>query len=77
MWEDPIVADVHQNREKLAARYNFDAGAFFAAVRRRQVALGERLVKQEQPAVEADADRPSGSRESASFEAVPERLKLP
>ena len=24
MWEDPIVADVHRTREKLAAEYGFD-----------------------------------------------------
>ena len=29
MWEDPIVAEVHRTREKLAAEYNFDVEAFF------------------------------------------------
>ena len=28
MWEDPIVAEVHRIREKLAAEYNFDADRF-------------------------------------------------
>ena len=27
MWEDPIVAEVHRTREKLAAEYNFDIDA--------------------------------------------------
>lgn len=75
MWEDPIVADVHRNREKLAARYNFDVAAFFADVRSRQAALGERLVpqtKQAEPTAEADAGRPSGSPESTSSEAIAE-----
>jgi len=44
MWVDPIVAEVHRAREKLAAQYNFDVGAFFADFRNRQAALGERLI---------------------------------
>src|SRR5438874_10059617 len=39
MWEDPIVAEVHRTREKLAAEYNFDITAFFADLRKRQAAL--------------------------------------
>jgi hypothetical protein len=46
MWEDPIVAEVHRTREKLAAEYNFDIAAFFADLRKRQAALGARLVPQ-------------------------------
>jgi hypothetical protein len=46
MWEDPIVAEVHQTREKFAAECNFDVTTFFAAVRKRQAALGDRLVRQ-------------------------------
>ena len=49
MWEDPIVAEVHRIREKLAAEYNFDIKAFFADLRKRQTALGARLVHQKQP----------------------------
>ena len=45
MWEDPIVAEVHRAREKLAAENNFSVTAFFANLRRRQVALGERLIR--------------------------------
>ena len=33
MWNDPIVAEVHRAREKLAAECNFDIKAFFAGVR--------------------------------------------
>ncbi len=57
MWEDPIVAEVHRIREKLAAEHNFDIGAFFADLRKRQAALGARLVpqkKQAEPQAEAD-----------------------
>ena len=46
MWEDPIVAEVHRTREKLAAKYNFDIDAYFADAMQRQAALGDRLVPQ-------------------------------
>lgn len=72
MWEDPIVAEVHQTREKPAAQYNFDIGAFFSDVRKRQAAIGARLTlrrNQSEPAADADGDRPSGSGEFASAKA--------
>lgn len=50
MWEDPIVADVHRTREKLAAEYGFDVKAIFAALRRHQASLGGVLVPQKRPA---------------------------
>jgi hypothetical protein len=74
MWEDPIVAEVHRTREKLAAEYNFDVGAFFADLRKRQAALGGRLVhqkEQDEPTPEADRGRDSGSPGSTSSEAAP------
>jgi hypothetical protein len=74
MWEDPIVAEVHRARETLAAAYNYDLGAFFADLRKRQVALGSRLVPQKkrvEPTAEADRGRPSGSSGSTSSEAAP------
>jgi hypothetical protein len=46
MWEDPIVADVHRIREQLSAAYGFDVNAIFADLRKRQSALGTRLVPQ-------------------------------
>lgn len=45
MWEDPIVAEVHRIREKLAAKFDFDIEAIFADLRKRQEALGTRLVR--------------------------------
>jgi hypothetical protein len=45
MWEDPIVAEVHRIREKLAAEFNFDIKAMFADIRKRQEALGDQLVR--------------------------------
>jgi hypothetical protein len=74
MWEDPIVAEVHRTREKLAAEYNFDVAAFFADLRKRQGALGGRLVhpkKRAEPTAEVDRGRHSGSSGSASSEAAP------
>lgn len=56
MWEDPIVAEVHRVREKLAAEHNFDIGAFFADVRKRQAAFGEKLVPQKKQ-VEPTSDK--------------------
>jgi hypothetical protein len=60
MWEDPIVADVHQTRIKLAAEYGFDVKAIFADLRKRQVSLGGRLVPQKkraEPTAEVDRGR--------------------
>jgi hypothetical protein len=74
MWEDPIVAEVHRTREKLAAEYNFDITAFFADLRKRQATLGGRLVhpkKRAEPTAEADRGRHSGSSGSTSSEAAP------
>jgi hypothetical protein len=74
MWQDPIVAEVHRAREKLAAKYNFDIDAFFADVRRRQASLGNRLVLQEkraEPTAEADRGRPSVSPAATSSEEAP------
>jgi hypothetical protein len=46
MWEDPILAEVHRTRAKLAAEHNFDVKAIFADLQRRQESLGTRLVRQ-------------------------------
>ncbi len=45
MPEDPIVAEIHRTREALAADFDFDVKAIFADLRKRQVALGERLIR--------------------------------
>lgn len=74
MWEDPIVAEVHRTREKLAAQYNYDIGAFFADLRKHQSAAGEKLVSQkkraEQPA-EADRGRDSSNSAESHSKATP------
>ena len=74
MWEDPIVAEVHRTREKLAAEYNFDVTAFFADIRKRQAALGARLLRQKKEPPQAL--QPTGaatpvSPDSKSPEAAP------
>ena len=74
MWEDPIVAEVHRTRERLAAEFNFDVKAIFADLRKRQTSLGSRLVPQKkraEPTAEADRGRPSGSAGSTSSGAAP------
>jgi hypothetical protein len=48
MWEDPIVSEVHQARERLAAEFHFDVAAIFADLQRRQESLGPRLVRPRQ-----------------------------
>lgn len=67
MWEDPIVAEVHRTREKLAADSLYDLGAFFAGVRKRQATLGSRLVRRDKPGEPtAGADRGGHSKSSGS-----------
>ena len=74
MWEDPIAAEVHQIREKLAAEYNYDVGAFFADLRKRQASLGCRLVPQKtrpEPTAEVDRRGELGSADSTATKAAP------
>ena len=59
MWEDPIVEEIHRTREKLAAAFDYDIKAIFADLRKRQAALGTRLIPQKkraEPTAEADRD---------------------
>ncbi len=74
MWEDPIVAEVHRIREKLAAEFNFDVKAIFADLRKRQAASGARLVpqpKKNAPTAETEPGRPFDSSGSTPSEAAP------
>jgi hypothetical protein len=71
MWVDPIVAEVHRAREKFSAEHDFDLKAIFADLRKRQAALGGRLVPQKQRAEPtADRGRHSGPPNS-SVQAAP------
>ena len=48
MNDDPIVASVRKVRDELAAAFGYDVHAIFADLRRREAALGDRLVRQPQ-----------------------------
>ncbi len=74
MWEDPIVAEVREIRETLAAEFDFDVKAIFADLRKRQGSLGGKLITQKkraEPTAEADRSRPSGSEVVKPSEAAP------
>ena len=45
MWEDPIVLEVRRIREELSARFNFEIGAIFEDMRKKQATLGPRLIR--------------------------------
>ena len=45
MYEDPIVEEVRKTRRRLAEKHNFHVGAIFEDLRKRQGALGKRLVR--------------------------------
>ena len=66
MWEDPIVAEVHRAREKLAADCNYDIRAFFAGLRERQL-----LNQRAETATESRQSRHPDSTEATSSKAGP------
>ena len=45
MYDDPIVDEVRKRRERLAEKHNFDVGAIFEDLRKRQGTLGKRLMR--------------------------------
>ena len=47
MYDDPIVDEVRKTRERLAEKHNFDVGAIFEDLRKRQSTLGKRLVRRQ------------------------------
>ena len=67
MWEDPIIAEIHRAREKLAAECNYDIRAFFASLRTRQLLQK----KQVEPNAEDGRRSSSGTSESPSPGAAP------
>ena len=71
MWEDPIVAEVREIRENMAAKFGFDITAIFADLRKRQGSLSGRLILQKKHAKQTtEADRRSGTSD-VSTEAAP------
>jgi len=70
MWEDPIVAEVRETREKLAAKFGYDVKAIFADLRKRQGSLGGSLITQQRHAESVtEADAPGAG--ATSTEAAP------
>jgi hypothetical protein len=61
MWEDPIVAEVRRVREGLSGQFNFDVRAIFADLRKRQTALGPRLVRRQSPTKTEEAGQGTGN----------------
>ena len=57
MWLDPIVAEIHQTREKLSQAYGDDLHAIFAAAQRGELSkpLDAPAGKVAQPAAQATA----------------------
>lgn len=58
MYEDPIVDKVRKTRERLAEEYDFDVGAIFEDIRKRQGALGKRLVRRQKQSIAEQAAAP-------------------
>lgn len=44
MWQDPIVGEVRQVRERHAARYNFDLKAIYLELKKAEQKSGHRKV---------------------------------
>ncbi len=44
MYDDPIVDEVRKTRERLSKKHNYEIGAIFEDLRKRQRTLGKRLV---------------------------------
>ncbi|MDO8722503.1 MAG: hypothetical protein Q7J31_09785 [Syntrophales bacterium] len=60
MYDDPIVEEVRKIRERMAEKYDFDVGAIFEDLRKRQSAIEKRLVRRVRKGVaeqEATPDR--------------------
>ena len=58
MYEDPIVDEVRKTREHLAEKYNFDLKAIFEDIRKRQGALGKRLVRRQRKPIAEKSSTP-------------------
>ncbi|NLS93707.1 MAG: hypothetical protein GXX96_16225 [Planctomycetaceae bacterium] len=61
MDDDPIVASVRKIREELSAAFGFDVHAIFADLRRREAALGDRLVRQPEAQRPNEAGHPGSA----------------
>ena len=66
MKNDPIVDDVQQTRERLAAKFNYNVAAIFADMRSRETSSGTRLKNRQSSPNEAV--RPNGNTMSTGME---------
>lgn len=73
MWEDPIVAEVHRIRQELSVRLNHDLPAMLADMRKRQTALGSRLVSLATPAQSLSLPTDSSGEEAPTADSSPIR----
>ena len=73
MWEDPIVAEVHRTRRELAEKFDFDVNAIVTDIRKRQAALGPRLVSLAKGAEPGAAPDRGGTNGSAASPSQPPR----
>lgn len=55
IWHDPVVAELHATRERLANQYHNDLLAYSKAAEARCLALGLTILKDPQELKEADA----------------------
>lgn len=44
MWTDPIIEELHKNREEYAAQFNFDLGAMVKALQEREKVSGRKMI---------------------------------
>ena len=56
IWHDPVVAELHETRERLANQYLNDLLAYSKAAEARCLALGLTILKDPQELKEADAE---------------------
>ena len=58
MYDDPIVGEVRKIREHLVEKHNFDLGAIFKDLRKRQSTVGKRLVRRRRRQIAEQAAAP-------------------
>ena len=74
MWEDPIVAEVHRIRDQIMASFNHDIDVYVADLMKRQVELGDTIVrvkKRMEPAVSVERGQGFIASDSTPVDAVP------
>ena len=65
MYDDSIVEEVRKIRERMAEKYDFDVGAIFEDLRKRQITIEKRLVRRVRKGVAEQVATPD--RDSATL----------